>query len=99
MFYNNMISNNPDSNPIKQGVMASGDVIQVRKLRPKVTRLLHGRGMVLTGPCPLGKSLVVQRLGLSIFAVEEAGSIPGWETNIPQATRYSQSETKIKVNK
>ena len=34
-----------------------------------------------------GSSLVVQWLGLSAFTAMAPGSIPGWETEIPKATR------------
>ena len=37
-----------------------------------------------------GNSLAVQRLGLHTFTAEDTGSIPGWETKIPQAAQYSQ---------
>ena len=39
-----------------------------------------------------GNSLAVQCLGLCAFTAEGAGSIPGWGTKIPQASRCGQKE-------
>ena len=39
-------------------------------------------------------SLAVQRLGLCAFTAEGPGSILGWGTKIPQATRCSQKTKK-----
>ena len=44
----------------------------------------------------LGNSLAVQWLGLCAFTAEGAGSVPGWRTKIPQATRHSQKKKKKK---
>lgn len=40
--------------------------------------------------------LVVQWLGISAFTAESSGSIPGWETKIPQAVQYGQANSKNK---
>ena len=47
----------------------------------------------------LGNSLAVKSSGLHAFTAEGAGSIPGWETRIPQATQCGQKEKNIKKEK
>ena len=39
-----------------------------------------------------GTSLAVQWLGHLAFTAEAAGSIPGWETEIPQAAQLGQNK-------
>ena len=39
--------------------------------------------------------LEVQWLGLCAFTAKGMGSIPGWETKIPQATQHDQRQIKI----
>ena len=43
-----------------------------------------------------GNSLVVQSLGLCASTAGDLGSIPGWETRIPQASQHSQRKKKKK---
>ena len=52
----------------------------------------HGKEQELN--IRLGNSLVVQWLGLCAFTAEGAGSIPGWGTKIPQATRCAVKKKK-----
>ena len=40
--------------------------------------------------------LVVQRLGLWVLNAEDQGSIPGWGTKIPQASRGTVQKKKVK---
>ena len=46
-----------------------------------------------------GNSLVVQSLGLCASTAGDLGSIPGWETRIPQASQHSQRKKKKKIHK
>ena len=46
-----------------------------------------------------GNSLVVQSLGLCASTAGGLGSIPGWETRIPQASQHSQRKKKKKIHK
>ena len=39
-------------------------------------------------------SLAVKWLGLHYFTAEAPGSVPGWETKIPQAMWHGQNKTK-----
>ena len=41
-----------------------------------------------------GNSLAVQRLGLCTLSAKGPGSIPGWGTKIPQATKQGQKKKK-----
>ena len=43
----------------------------------------------------LGTSLAVQWLGLHASTAESLRSIPGWDTEIPQALRCSQKKNEI----
>ena len=45
---------------------------------------------------PLGNSLAVQWLGLQPLTAQGLGSIPGWGTKIPQATRCGQKQQQQK---
>ena len=66
------------------------------KEEPAYIPALHN--FVSHSKVPLGNSLAIQWLGLHAFTTEGPGSIPGWGTGIPQATRRSQKKKKkVKV--
>ena len=44
-------------------------------------------------------SLAVQWLRLPAFTAGGAGSIPGWGTKVPHATKHGQKIKKKKINK
>ena len=43
-----------------------------------------------------GNSLAVQWLGLHAFTAKGTGSVPGWGTKIPQASRGQKKQNKTK---